>query len=58
MQYRASRVGEANGAEEFALAVLRRAAVELDAYANTEKAVDEIEGLLEWVKSRAVSTDR
>jgi hypothetical protein len=36
---------------------LRRAAVELDAYANTEKAVDEIEGLLEWVKSREVSTD-
>lgn len=46
-----------NGAEEFALAVLRRAAVELDAYANSENAVDEIEGLLEWVKSREVSTD-
>ena len=32
--------------------VIRRAAVELEAYANTAAPIDEIEPLLMWVKSK------
>jgi hypothetical protein len=40
------------GTEQFVIEVIRRTAVELDAYANTTAPVDEIEPLLTWVKSK------
>ena len=43
-----------DGAEEFAIAVLRRVAVELNAYANSENPVDKIAALLEWVRKKSL----
>jgi hypothetical protein len=44
------------GTEQFVIEVIRRVAVELDAYAHTTAPVDEIEPLLMWVKSKNQST--
>lgn len=40
------------GMEQFVIEVIRRAAVELEAYANTTAPIDEVEPLLMWVKSK------
>jgi len=40
------------GMEQFVIEVIRRAAVELAAYANTKAPIDEIEQFLMWVKSK------
>ena len=40
------------GTEQFVIEVIRRVAVELDAYAHTTAPVDEIEPFLMWVKSK------
>lgn len=41
------------GMEEFAIAVVRRAALELEAYANTTTSKDDIGAFLSWVKGRS-----
>jgi hypothetical protein len=38
--------------QEFVIALIRRAAVELVAYANAAAPTDEIEAFLMWVKSK------
>jgi hypothetical protein len=45
-----------SGMEQFVIEVVRRAAVELEAYANTAAPMDEIEPFLKWVKLKDQST--
>ncbi|WP_128931679.1 hypothetical protein [Bradyrhizobium zhanjiangense] len=43
------------GMEGFVISVVRRAAVELDAYAHSPELTDDIDGFLNWVKQKGVN---